>query len=171
MNKKYIFTVLISIISSVIAICGAYLFYKHISNLEDRLTKLHSEVDTLSIQSSRLINLRQVTNSTGSQFKKLQDFFVAKDGALDFVKYIEQIALSSGLVFSIDTVDEISDDSLTQFNASLLKVSMRATGSLKRVNLFLSLIESLPYNTKIQKVDLRQSSSQWTLIVDLGVVK
>lgn len=171
MNKKYIFTVTIVTLISGLAWAGAYLFHKKTVDIESELPSLHAEVETLSIQTSRLINLRQIANTTNDDLQVLQQFFVSKDGALDFVKYIENIAVSSGLVFRIDTVDEISDPALTPLHKSTLKMSIRVTGTLKRVKLFLSLIESLPYNIKIQRADLRKAGDEWTLVVDVAVVK
>ncbi len=171
MNKKYISTVIIATIISGLAWIGAYLLHKKTVNIKEELPALHTEVETLSIQASRLINLRKIVNTTSDDLLVLQSFFVAKDGALDFVKYIENMAISSGLVFRIDTVDELSDPALTRLNKSTLKMSIRVTGTLKRVTLFLSLIESLPYNIKIQRADLRKSGDDWTLVIDIAVVK
>lgn len=171
MNKKYIITLIAVFILSAIAIIGAYVFHTKTTAIESELSSLHSEVQTLSIQASRVISLRQVATATGDDLEKLQAFFVAKDGALDFVKYIEGLAVSSGLTFNIDTVDEYPDPTLVPYDKTLLKVSVRTTGTKSRVRAFLSLIESLPYNVKIQRLDLRKVGENWTMVADIGVVK
>jgi Tfp pilus assembly protein PilO len=171
MNKKYIITLSTVIILLIAAIAAAYVFQTKTTATEAELSALHAEVQTLSIQASRVINLRQVAATTGSEFQQLQTFFVAKDGALDFVKYIEGLAVSSGLVFSIDTVDEFADPILAPYDKTLLKLSVRTTGTQKRIRAFLALIESLPYNIKIQRTDLRKGAENWTMVVDIGVVK
>ncbi|MFM2383908.1 MAG: hypothetical protein RIQ72_480 [Candidatus Parcubacteria bacterium] len=171
MNKRYIITLITVFVLSAIAIGGAYVFHTKTTKIESELSDLHSEVQTLSIQANRVISLRQVATATGDDLEKLQAFFVAKDGALDFVKYIEGLAVSSGLTFSIDTVDEYADPVLTPYDKTLLKLSVRATGTKTRIRAFLSLIESLPYNVKIQRLDLRKVGENWTMVVDIGVVK
>lgn len=171
MNRKYIATFITVLALSVIAIGIAYMFYVKTTKIETELSSLHSDVQTLSAQASRVINLRQVANATGDDLEKLKVFFVEKDGALDFVKYIESLAVSSGLVFSIDTVDEYPDPALVPYDKTLLKLSVRTTGSKTRIRAFLALTESLPYNIKIQRLDLRKVGENWTMIVDIGVVK
>jgi Tfp pilus assembly protein PilO len=171
MNKRYFITLAIVFTLSVIAIGGAYMFHTKTIEIESELSSLHNEVQTLSIQANRVISLRQVATATGDDLEKLQVFFVAKDGALDFVKYIEGLAVSSGLTFSIDTVDEYADPALVPYDKTLLKMSVRTTGTKTRIRAFLSLIESLPYNVKIQRLDLRKAGENWTMVVDVGVVK
>jgi Tfp pilus assembly protein PilO len=171
MNKKYIITLCIVCVLSLSAFGGAYLFYVQTTEMETELTGLHSEVQTLSIQANRVISLRQITTATGDELEKLQTFFVTKDGALDFVKYIESLAVASGLIFSIDTVDEYADPVLIPYDKTLLKLSIRTTGTQKRTRAFLTLIESLPYNIKIQRADIRKVGEQWTMVIDIGVIK
>jgi hypothetical protein len=60
---------------------------------------------------------------------------------------------------------------LIPYDKTLLKLSVRTTGTKTRIRAFLSLIESLPYNVKIQMLDLRKGGENWTMVVDIGVVK
>ncbi len=171
MNKKHLSIFLVIVFLLIAGIIATYLLNSKTGNLETEITTLNSEVASLSVQSARLMNLRQVVSSTGGELDTLSGFFVESGGALDFVKYIESLAVSSGLNFKIDLVDEVADATLAPHDKVFLKTAIRTTGSLKNTRIFFALIESLPYNVKINRIDLRRAGDDWAMVIDFSVVK
>ncbi len=175
--------IIILVTSSVLLIgfvFGAHYFYKKTNSTKEDIISLSGDVSALKIQADRLISLRQVAASTGDELTELAQFFVPADGALAFVEYVENLAQKSALTYRIESFDVVPDPKLTEQDKELLRTSIRTTGTLKNTKLFLSLIESLPYNVKVSRADLRRTSpsvgvavtkDEWSLIIDFTVVK
>lgn len=179
MQKKHLIPLVVSVLLLIGASIGARMFYSKTEALKLDITTLNGEVASLKNQAERLVSLRQVTTSTGDELLKLNDFFIAPSGALDFVKYIETLAGTSGLTFKIELFDQVADPVLAEQGKELLRTALRTTGTMKNTKIFLSLIESLPYNVKVTRVDLRRAGAtegtgtkdQWTALIDFTVVK
>lgn len=175
MDKKH----LTALISTIILLIGtgvvAELFYAKTLSLENELITLNQQTTDLGAQVERILSLRQNANST-DESTSLDTYFVDSKGALGFVKYVEDLAVSSGLISKVEVFVEQSDSELEKSGAEYLRTAVKTTGSLKNSRTFLSLIESLPYNVKIERVDLRRfgaitTKDEWTLTVDFSVVK
>lgn len=162
-----------------------YLGYHTIDTLRKDITTTNDELYSLKSKADRLVSLRQVTNSTDDELTRVNEFFVSSNGALEFVEYIENLAKKSALEYKIEFFDVEQDPDFLEQGKELLKTSIRVTGTTKNTRYFLSLIESLPYNIRIRRVDLRRSilpvisasstvgptKDGWVTLVDFSVVK
>lgn len=185
MSKKHIIPCIISVLILVLFIGGGYFLYQNIQSLKEEITTLTDESYSLESQSNRLLSLRKVAQSTGDDLQKLNSFFVQKDGALLFVEYIEFLAKESRLQYKIEFFDVEKNDELQERGRELLRTSIRVTGTQQNTRYFLSLIESLPYNTHIARVDMRKTSipavgikasavpekNEWSTLIDFSVIK
>lgn len=174
MEKKQIIIFIVSSALLIVSIVGADIFYYQSIKMEKELSTLHQTVRDLEAQEKRLLEVRQTAAVSGIGFENLNKYFVDENGALDFVKYIENLAVSSGLTFKIDFFDSQQDSVLAENGKEYLKTAIRTTGSLNNIRIFLNLIESLPYNVKINRVDVRKNGEgarDWGMTVDFSVVK
>lgn len=177
--KKHITQISITFLLLIGGVFAAYAFHSMTATVESEIGTLNQEADTLSIQASRVTTLRQVVNSSGDELQTVNQYFVPKDGALDFVKYIENLAVSSGLTFKINVFDSEQNDALSKNDKEFLKTSLNTTGSLKNTRNFMSLVETLPYNVKVTRIDMRRSAGgtfstvrdEWSTTIDFSVVK
>ncbi len=174
MDKKHLIIFIIGLVALILSIVGAQLFYAKTIKLEGELTTLHQSVRDLEAQEKRILSVRETAEASGSDVAVIDAYFVNDKGALDFVKYVENLAVSSGLVAKIDVIDAQANDVLAASGKEYLKIAMRTTGSLANIRIFLNLIESLPYNVKMNRVDVRKTGEgvrDWSMTVDFSVVK
>ncbi len=177
--KKHLITIVIVSLVCIICGFGAFLFFNQESRLESEIIALQKEVRQLEVQANSL-TVQKPVSSFDASIEELNEYFVSADGALDFVKYIEDLATSAGLSYRINSFDAEDNPDISQNDKEYLKTSLTATGSMKNIRNFISLIESLPYNIKITRVDLKSGGVQslsasreqiWTLMIDFSVVK
>jgi hypothetical protein len=176
---------LICSVAVLIAISAAgYWMYHSISTLRQDITTLFDESYALKSQADRVSSLRQTAEATSDELAHVHDFFVPANGALAFVEYIENIAKLSKLQYKIEFFDVEKSDTYSEHKKELLRTSIRVIGPRTNTTYFLSLIESLPYNSTIKRVDMRRSVigasatdapakqvDEWSTLVDFTVVK
>lgn len=173
MNNRNLTILILSSVCLVLGIIAAELFYAKTFKLENEISVLNQSVRDLELQESKVLSSRQIASPSINNAKELDQYFISDKGALDFVKYIEGLAASSGLTSKIDVLDEVADPLLAEQGKEFFKAAIRTNGTYNNSRIFLNLIESLPYNVKINRVDLRRSgdAGSWTLLVDFSVVK
>lgn len=174
MDKKRITIFIVAAILLILSIIGVEILYTRTYKLENELTALNQNVRDLEAQEKRILAVRQSATESGVDASSLDQYFVDDTGALDFLKYIEGLAASSGLTSKTDVFDAQQDPVLSEQGKEYLKMAIRTTGSMNNIRLFLSLIESLPYNVKISRVDIRKNGDgpkDWSALVDFSVVK
>lgn len=180
--KKHLSSVIIVSLACIASGFGAYLLSSKISKMEEEAVALRQEIQGLEIKAARLSAQKQ-DGAAISSIDLLNRHFIGADGALGFVEYVESIAVSSGLAYKINLFDSEQWADGTKNDRELLKTSLTTTGSLKNTRNFISLIESLPYNIRINRVDLKKSvdsgtagtnsgaKEMWTATVDFSAVK
>lgn len=180
MKNNHLAILIISIVLLVGAGIAALFLYGKTNAMQEELATLHSQVQVLSLQSKTVLALRESTSVSSGQTENINTYFIGKDKALDFVKYIESLAVSSGVTYTIDVVDTSPDNSLSPANKEFLRIAIRFSGNMKNVRRFISLIETLPYNVKINRFDLRRTSipatangavDSWNAVLDFSTVK
>ncbi len=173
--KKHLIAIIIASLACIACGFGAFLFSNKISSLGRDIVALKQEVHDLEEQAARLSPKKQSVN-TGANADDLYEYFIGEEGALGFVEYIEGLASSAGLSYRINLFDAEQNADLAKYDKEFLKMSLTTTGSIGSTRNFISLIESLPYNIKITRVDLKGSSAgaedaPWTLAIDFSAVK
>ena len=180
MQKKNLTTLILSLLVLIAAGVGAELLFARTLSMKGQIVELATEIEGMKGEAEKLSSQQQVANTTGDEIKELDSFFVPADGALDFVEYVESLASASSLVYKIELFDVEQDAVLKEQGKELLRTSIRTTGSIKNIRVFLSLIESLPFNIKVTRVDLRRTVAQagttavkdeWTMLIDFTAIK
>lgn len=178
--KKHLITIIIVSLVCIACGFGAFIFHGMLTSSQAEIISLQQTNQGLQAQADRL-NAKKAENSTAIDASQLDDFFIPADGALSFVEYIENLAASSGLGYRINLFDADQNADMAKYDKEFLKTSLTTTGSLKNSRNFISLIQTLPYNVKITKVDLKKgadasvgaapSKESWTMIIDFSIVK
>ncbi len=177
--KKHLITIIIVSLICIACGFGAFMFYEKIHASQTEVAALQQEVQSLQIQSDRQ-NTQKRESAENVKTVELDGYFISPDGALGFVEYIENLAVSSGLTYRINLFDSAQDPEASKNEKELLKTSLTTTGSIQNTRNFISLIQTLPYNVKITKVDLKRTADpaaaisakdSWTAIIDFYVIK
>jgi hypothetical protein len=177
--KNHLTSIIIVSLICIASGFGASLFFTQVSKLESQIISLQQEVHGLEAEAARL-SAPNLPVSASTDVDELSGYFVSTDGALSFVEYVESLAAASGLTYRINLFDSEQDTDLAKHDKEFLKTSLTTTGSLKNTRNFISLIESLPYNIKITRVDLKGGNANvstgvreanWTMMIDFSAVK
>lgn len=182
--KKHLITIIIVSIICIACGFGTFVFYEKIRGSQAEITSLQQSIQSLQIQADRL-SAKKAEKGTVLDASELDAFFVPADGALGFVEYIENLAVSSGLGYRINLFDSEQNPEALSNDREFLKTSLTTSGTLKNTRNFISLIQSLPYNVRITKVDLKRGADAslagganvstikepWTMIIDFSVMK
>ncbi len=175
--KKHLIPIIIVGIICIASGLGVFIFSRQASELQGEIVALQQEAQALEAKAGKLGAEKQ---PAASDRVDLSAYFVPADGALGFVEYIESVAASSGLSYRISLFEAEQDAELAKHGREFLRTSLATTGSLKDTRSFISLIETLPYNVRINRIDLKKTGEAvastgtketWALIIDFSVVK
>jgi hypothetical protein len=143
----------------IIAMAGAYYyFFSNLRAMGETISTLSNETDTLLSQEGNLDSLRAVFSDTTNDRQKINSYFVQRDGAIDFITTIENLAAFAHLSHETQSV-ETKEENPPSANRELLHLTFHTTGSWQNTFYFLSLLESLPFNINISHIDLHSTGN------------
>ena len=172
-------SVLICLIIAAIALIGLYYFcISYVGGLGRQTAQLNLDLDSSQIKYVRLLSLRAIVKSSESNGQQLDSYLVQPGQEIDLVKEVEGLADQLALTHSTDQIDTQDLDVLASQNKELLHIVISTTGGWNSTRRFLSLIEALPFNIRLNKVDFNLSGDtsspagdQWRGRFDFSVVK
>lgn len=184
MNNKTT-QIAILMIALTLASFGGYMYAtRYIGSLTEKTSKLKSDIELAEIKNRNLQTLQRAAQNTGDEKEKITSYFVGKDGAVSFVSEIEGLAAASNLKYTTDTIETTNLPELEGQGKELLHVVFTSNGSWNNTVKFLSLLESLPYSMRIEKLDFDSarldaaagtstpaSSRSWKMTINFSVVK
>lgn len=120
---------------------------RHVAEAADQVSSFSLKNDNLSSLQSALVNAEQ-------GMKEIDEYYIAPDGAVDFIDIIESIAKNRGLTVSVGSVETSDVDKDTKDFQEHLVLRLKTEGSWANMGQFLRLIENLPYNAYITEAEL-----------------
>ncbi len=142
---------------AVILMAGIYYYFFNTLRKEvESSSSLANDTATLAVEENNLDSLRSTFSNTGNDQEKINSYFVQKDGAVDFINSIENLASSAHLVGKTDSVNT-TDMTPPSPMYELLHLTFSTRGSWRNTYYFLSLLESLPYNISIRQVGMHSA--------------
>lgn len=178
MNNKTTQLLIVVAVLTVIA-CGGFYFMLHkIKATNASSQTLKNELVELQIKTLKMESLRQVAISGKDVLTQIQKFIIEAGKEVDVVQKLESLANASGLEYNTDEIAAEEYAQLAAQHKEFLHIKLTTTGSWKNTQRFMSLIENLPYNVKINKLTMTlsdgngsQDSSQWKTQFDISLVK
>jgi|SRR3989344_862 len=139
-----------------------FLFFS-VKTKNEKAVTLRVEVrnDFAKGESLRMIKALLVDND--EEIRKLEEFFVPKDGVTEFLSSLESLGRVRGITL---TVGSVSVDPKTKGEASFketLRIRLETSGVWQETFRFLGALESLPYELNIENVSFSLSSSEGAL--------
>jgi hypothetical protein len=165
-NYKHLSNVRTLIIVFIILVLGMlaayYYFFRQVENTGEKVSVLSNETTSLVSEESNLNSLRAVFSATTNEREKINSYFIQSDGAVDFLTTIENLATFAGLSNETQSVTT-EEDSPTSNTREWLHITFKTKGTWQNTYYFISLLESLPYNLVIHKIDLIATGGTGTL--------
>ena len=118
------------------------------------------ELSTFQEKSSSFYDAKKVYISWQPSFDKISKLFIDKDAPIDFIKFLENTAHSSGLVIDISSAS-VNPKSETEPWDSI-SFQLNLTGSFDDLMIFLQKLEASPYLIKEKGIIIRKLTTQNT---------
>lgn len=148
----------ILILASTIATIGIvllYLAYSQIGRLNQTNDDLAIETNSLYTQAIRAESLKKIVSNAGDKGISLDEYFIAAGEEVEFVKKMESLASSVNLSYTTNSIGTQSNEKLDLLGKEFLEISMVTEGSWQNTRRFISLIEKMPMNIRINSMDLK----------------
>jgi hypothetical protein len=157
--------ILICVVVLALALLGV-LFYgiDYVKSLNEHIVDVKTEADQVKSKYDRLVAFHNSDQSDVDDKKRLLNYFVPANGAVDFITSFEQMAQGIGLKFNTVSLDSEQVAELSSQNKELLHVVFETNGSWNSTMQFLSLVESLPYAVQIVGAGLEGAAGSPSLV-------
>jgi len=171
------------IILSIFVVVLIVLYYFLVINILQKgkeIYTLSQKIRETEAKKEYLLSMKENLSLSKDKAIQLENYILKVGGEVEFIKKIEDMALSGNVKAEIKTakIEEVSSDSSTI--AENFRVGLDAIGSWNDVIYFLTLIENLPFRITINSVSFDKFSdyeikgqkvSQWLLNLDFSVIK
>lgn len=141
-------------ILTVFSIVAYYLAFSYVKGINDKISTASANLAYTQAKYDRAMSLIAAEKNGKDNGKKLDKYILTQGDEISVIKSLERLALNLFLKSTTDTIETIEDEALSAQNKSFLHIVMTTTGSLQQTKRFQALVESLPYNVKMNRVDL-----------------
>lgn len=147
-------------LACLMCLCAVAIFFfavKYINQRMERVATVLTDITELTKKADEYQIFERIIKSTETERAKISSYVIKKDGLVDFIKLIENIATASGVEVMIKTVVESEVSSpASSFPKVMLTLPLTAIGTWENISMFFALLETMPYKTTLTKVDLKK---------------
>lgn len=147
----------ILIISTTLAVIGVLIcifVFSTLKNKEQKVYDVMRQIDDYSAEKINLSSVKARIEETSAKRDKLDSYFVAKDGVVSFLNYIQSLVPSDNLNVKILSVGIVPADGKTKDVFDAVNVEVIATGLWGDVAKFAGSLETIPYQVSVQRANL-----------------
>lgn len=161
---------------SIFLVAGAYgfLYFKILSYQRD-LAELQTEVANSFAEERQNKSLGALVRETAEERALIDRHLVSPEGVVAFIEEVENLGRKSGVTLEVRGVDVVAETSGGSVIENLL-LTLSGGGSYERAARFASLVENIPYVSRVTKFSLERregttKSPQWDAQLTLQVIK
>lgn len=162
----------IALLLSMAAI-GWYAFlFTEVKAKNERISTLVNDIEANAAEEDIHNSIKVIAAQTTKQRKAVQNYSVAKEGAVPFIELLERMGKDIGVSVDIASVRETEIAGSAAFE--YLTLVLTATGTWPSLVQFIGLVEFLPYEAAITQVVVSKSEKQaglWSLSLSLSALK
>ncbi len=159
-NKKNI-SILILIIVATLFIFLIYLLTNNIRNYRERVLGDYMQLAQLEMDKKVFDLYKKILLKDSDEYKKVQKHILSdnRKELLNLINQIEDYTKRNELVpqdvSAITSVAKRENASISKYKARDLVISLSATGDMKKIEDFISLLNNLPLVSYIEKIDIK----------------
>lgn len=152
MSPSTIRTIIIAIVLFGLATAAFIFMWVQAQQQGEQLLTQLNTIGEQQAHEESYFRLRRVAEESGAQRAQLSDYFFASESeSIDFLNTVEAMAPEVGVTLETNSLDLIED---TEDSQQWVEIDFSFSGSRSRVQKFLSLLELLPFVSKITTVSL-----------------
>ncbi|HZS43188.1 MAG TPA: hypothetical protein VFA52_03155 [Candidatus Paceibacterota bacterium] len=141
-----------------------YYFFNNLKKYVQQSSALANDVASLQAEDQNLDSLRSTFSNASGDESKINSYFVQSDGAVDFINTIERLAAFAHLDGKTESVSTMEMNP-SSANYELLHLTFHSSGSWQNTFYFLAMLETLPFNIRINQVNLHSTGDTTTAAV------
>ena len=156
MNQSSLFKKILAFLIIIIFVfCFLYyIIYNDIKLKNKHTSELQNSISHRLKQDQYMSSVKMDVFNANSDIEKISNSIVSQDGDVVFIELLENIAKNNGLVLTISSLAVDDTNSLSTSTMTTLDIRAKLNGSWKGTYLFLSELESLPYNIRVDRFSL-----------------
>ena len=181
LKKIIIFLVVLVCIAASIVYFGIH----HVIATNMEIADLAHTVSLATKKQQNLVSTEALVGNANPDILRVTNSIVQSDGDVTLIEYLETVARTHGLQVVIDSLSLSQDKTFAGTPMSILNIKMEVKGSWSAVYQFASVVETLPYIVKINRIDIVNSkdlssldaqksipsSGPWQELVEMSVLK
>ncbi|MES3004968.1 MAG: hypothetical protein V4690_02550 [Patescibacteria group bacterium] len=154
-NNKILKTSIIFLFLGVSSLCLLqYFLFNDIKNKTKETSSLENVLFEHDDLRSYAISTQKNLDSIKDDQKKVNDFFVIKDGDVAFLEDLESLARNKGLSVEVQSLAIEEVEGLKPNGLTSLRIRVKVIGRWNSLYTFISQIENMPFKVTIERVNL-----------------
>ncbi len=158
---------------TIAIIVGYWYLYQDLMETTATISNLSMKIDQAQKKEMFFESTQEIVKDTAADLPKIASYFIDKDSVGDFIGSIEKTARAQGLDFNVDSVTV--SDIKGQSNYEYLNLAIRTIGAWSPTVNYISMLENLPYQTRVDEIMLSKDSdtktASWIDSFNLTVIK
>lgn len=137
---------------------GDVLFYMNIASISDRTTDTAEEIEVTEQRVDQFDQRKNVLEENSDSMRQLRAYFVEPQGTVPFLNTVEGLASTTGATIKTQS---LSDSSVSD-RINRLSLTVKISGRWGEVYNTIALLESLPYKTSINNIQMTRGGKVQT---------
>lgn len=162
MKKTHYYTMAFLGICIILAGFGYFLLIKNVWGKAVLISSYKNDIAFGDQKNQYAESMLRSFETTQVDIDNLQNFFVKKQGEVEFIEFIEGEAKNQGLLVGIDTVSLDSTPEMKVHGMEYLVLRLHVSGSWSRVWNFSQSLEVLPYSVDVDSLALLREDTEQT---------
>lgn len=155
----------------LLCVVGYAFFFKHIQTLNGELREAKKELVTLDIREENKIETVSLLANTEEERKELQTYLVSIEDPTPFLENIEQLANDTGVTLEVQSLRPEDVKEAVLETQKVMVVKLFVEGRWTQLYRLISLLETMPHLTTIEKVTLTlkddDNAQEWEGVITL----
>lgn len=154
-NLSFTKKIFLSLVAINVVVFGTYafLFWKIVDRSQTTMALTAEEVSDRQ-KNDALQAIKMSLNENKDFISQIDSFFIAPDGVVSFITFLEKLGRDSGVTISVGSVAVSPDSKDPKDFKEYLRLKLEVDGTWQNTIYFLSRLENLPYRVQFDSAAL-----------------
>lgn len=160
----------LAVIANVVIVSVYVYIFLQIKEKNQNIASLTDEIAVLSDRKKNLQSVKKIVSDTAVLHSQIDKYFIKKDGVVQFLNSIQALGVENNLSTKITSV-AIGQMASTSEVMELLTADVQVAGVWTDVYKFASLLELMPIQLTVERVDYGKATGDSTVLDSKGKSK
>lgn len=158
-NKSLKITLSVMLLLMVVIFVMYYFLFQDIRYKNQNYQSILRDLSFQNDKQNYLASKQKAIDSVSAETSRVEEIIVSKDGDVAFIENLESMARENGLSIEISSLSLDNKLDLASSSISVLNIKAKTAGTWLGNYIFLSRLESMPFKTKINAINLSNISN------------